>query len=571
MLLIATVIFALLFSTQVDAVIYSPAEGDVERPGLSLGRNFVKPADWPAVLAIFTDTGRCSGTIVGERAILTAAHCVKEDGVNSTQIGGLEFRLSCEQMPAFEKDPSADFALCETQSRLPDIRYIRVGRGPARSAAKEVIAILGYGCRSPGGVDRSFGALTIGYARVAAFDRDNFVVKLEGSVFCNGDGGGPTLLTGDSNKHHVMLGVNSRSDNKSISYSVLTSSSRFLNWAKSWSKRNKVEICGLSQGDEGCRRQSSTSGTSGTADVPVPTTRGSVRKAAQDLNQSSTDLIVVSFKAGESVDQIVERTCGPQPLEYYDFMNELRQRGVLSEQLAATDANLSIDSLRQIQFSVDGELNIPECQPAFPDIRKHTIQGRDDPYRLYELVLKKYQPEAAFKWLDFKRPNNVGPPPASLEAKLRSPYFLESFRALNPELGTNFVAGKKINLPIAPAPPSDPSPARQKAIPRSAPAVAPPAPPKTNVTSGDDDELGNFAMSTEELKRKDIELQSSEACESHASDAEYPYNVRDLLGVLARNRDVRNSKTKDPKPANDHYPCCRRRHTGRWQGSFVQD
>src|SRR5262249_16944362 len=76
-----------------------PAEGPAEE-------NLADPSAWPALVTIRSGSGRCSGTMVGAHAILSAASCVElanatNGSITAHDTSGNTYTLECDVAPAF--------------------------------------------------------------------------------------------------------------------------------------------------------------------------------------------------------------------------------------------------------------------------------------------------------------------------------------------------------------------------------------------------------------------------------------------------------------------------------------
>jgi secreted trypsin-like serine protease len=229
-----------------------PTQGDPQ----VIGAKAVSPASWPATYIFRVPSGGCTSTAIGDRVILTAAHCISDGSTGTVSLGDRKISVVCNHHPSYDAgNVSDDFALCLSSERLSGFAFENVGTSMAYPRLGQDIALLGYGCVKSGGTDASFGVLHVGKANIIRLPTADsaYTTSKGGAAVCFGDSGGAAYYMTRGGKGRIIIGVNSRGDINQYSFISSTSTQAFLDWAIQWSATKGAAICGIDVDATGCR------------------------------------------------------------------------------------------------------------------------------------------------------------------------------------------------------------------------------------------------------------------------------------------------------------------------------
>lgn len=219
-------------------------------PALQNGR-FGDPAEYPASIWI----GNCSATVIGERVVQTASHCVKNGGTIRFSVLSGQYTARCEQHSQYRGNATADWSYCLTDRVVQGIPYESIETDITALKVGMLITLSGYGCTKWNGpLD---GRYRIGESQIIRMpneQRSDYDIVTNGkAAVCSGDSGGPAFLMKDDGTRKVVT-ANSRRDTSSLeSFLPFTAVSTNVAFMKNWAGRNGVEICGVHANAKGCR------------------------------------------------------------------------------------------------------------------------------------------------------------------------------------------------------------------------------------------------------------------------------------------------------------------------------
>lgn len=243
----------------------SPKDDETGGTPVLIGGRTADPKDWPASMYAQMDGARCTATVVGERVLFIAAHCVASGGTATFRIGSESYSSTCTHSRDYQGNSTADYALCQVDRVVAGVPYELVNQDASLVKVGDEVLLTGFGCVQPGGGGGNDGTYRIGEARVTQVPSgsSNDIVTKGGAALCYGDSGGPAFKYLDAQKtKRVQISINSRGDINTVSYLSSVSTANGKRFIDAWRALTKLKICGVDQDARGCR---------GIKDEPGPT------------------------------------------------------------------------------------------------------------------------------------------------------------------------------------------------------------------------------------------------------------------------------------------------------------
>lgn len=213
--------------------------------------------EFPATVYASSGGGRCTANVIGPQAVVIAAHCVGDGKQVGFVIEGVNYSSICKHAPDYNRNETADWALCKVTKVVEGIKYESLNTDEALLKTGQKITLTGYGCVQPGGGGGNDGTLRVGEAPIIKMPSGtNYDIVTQGEVaLCFGDSGGPAYWYDAERKVRYQVSINSRGDIRKTSYLSSTANGAFKAFADSWMSQNAVEVCGLSAGAKNCRNE----------------------------------------------------------------------------------------------------------------------------------------------------------------------------------------------------------------------------------------------------------------------------------------------------------------------------
>lgn len=225
----------------------------VQSPML-IGGKPADPAEWPASVYAKAGSSACSATLVGERTVFMAAHCMDNGATISFNAHANAYKGRCTHHPEYRGNDTADWALCLVDRPVTGVPFEFLGHGAALSL-KATLTLSGYGCVKPGGGGGNDGIFRIGLANITGLPsgKSYDIVTKGGAALCFGDSGGAAYAV-NAKGERAIVGVNSRGDISTMSYLPAVRTPSFVTWALQWAaSANNTRVCGLHTDAMGCR------------------------------------------------------------------------------------------------------------------------------------------------------------------------------------------------------------------------------------------------------------------------------------------------------------------------------
>jgi hypothetical protein len=223
------------------------------------------PEIWPATLKYnLGDQFTCTSTIVGEKTVITAAHCLQNGATANIrfQKDGVSVTLRCDHHPLYQRTGLInDIALCLSDKAIPtSFLYENLDMRKERIAMKTSLFLLGYGCRNVQDVGdpTKIGQLYGGRSEVDKMPTavDDHLETQGGVVICPGDSGGAAYVLADTESGpRAIVGINSGYFAMPRVSAISTFSEAAAKFIVKWSADHNTVICGVNDDATNCRER----------------------------------------------------------------------------------------------------------------------------------------------------------------------------------------------------------------------------------------------------------------------------------------------------------------------------
>ncbi len=193
-----------------------------------------------STVALVSSNGQvfCTGTLIHQRFVVSAAHCLANFG-GTLYIGfgrgssefkyvrATDYAINPSYTGSFNKAVPADISVIELSAAAP-AGYTPVAIYKGTVARGSTLALAGFGQTQSGGSGRLY------YTNVSVNSQtsNEITVYENGTGSCYGDSGGPAYVS--SGGRLQVIGATSRGQTGCQGSSIYTNVAYHLNWLRSW-------------------------------------------------------------------------------------------------------------------------------------------------------------------------------------------------------------------------------------------------------------------------------------------------------------------------------------------------